>query len=93
MIDVKKIAKLANLPLNQEEEKKFSEQLGQVVDLVSKLQAINTTNITPTSQVTGQTNVFREDKIENDRVLTQAEALSNAKKTQNGFFAVSKVFE
>ncbi|MBI3559237.1 Asp-tRNA(Asn)/Glu-tRNA(Gln) amidotransferase subunit GatC [Candidatus Gottesmanbacteria bacterium] len=63
------------------------------MEIVSKLQKIETKNVVPTSQVTGLTNVFREDVIETDRILTQSEALSNAKKTHNGYFVVPKILE
>ena len=93
MIDVTKIAKLANLPLKDGEVKKFEKTLASIVGLVSKLKSVNTTDVQPTSQVTDQTNVFRGDIIDLSRVLTQNEALSNAKKTKNGYFVVPKIFD
>ncbi len=80
-----KLATLANLPVSDID-------ITPILDLVSKLKTISTDNIQPTSQVTGQTNVFRDDKIDTDRVLTQEEALSNAKKTKNGYFVVPNIF-
>lgn len=93
MIDVKKIATLANLSITDSQVEQYKKQLGSILELFSKLQKINTTNVIPTSQVTGQTNVFREDKIESDRVLTQEQALSSTQKIKNGYFVVPKILE
>ena len=62
-MDVKHVAKLANLPITDEEEKKFATQLAAILDYISQLQGIDTTGITPTSQVTGLTNVTRNDEV------------------------------
>lgn len=91
IINVKHIAKLANLTINNVEEEKFEKQLSDVLEYVKKLDEVNTDNVTPTSQVTGLENVTREDKTSPS--LSQKEALKNAKSTQNGFISVSGIFE
>lgn len=91
--DVKHVAKLANLPLTDKEYQVFFPQLAAILGFVSKLQQIETKNVVETSQVTGQTNVFREDEIEVTRQLSQEEALKNAKAKHNGFFIVSAIFK
>lgn len=63
-INVKHVAKLANLPLLPEEEEKFANQLSQILDYVSQLQAVDTSNVKPTSQVTGLVNRTRPDTPE-----------------------------
>lgn len=90
--DIKHVAKLANLPLSNEELQKFLPQLLAILDFVSKLQEIDTSKIAPTSQVTGLENVFREDEVDATRMLSQEEALSNAPATHNGYFKVPSVF-
>jgi Asp-tRNA(Asn)/Glu-tRNA(Gln) amidotransferase C subunit len=50
-------------------------------------------NTTPTSQVTGLTDVVREDAITTLSTLTQEAALSGTEKTDNGYFVVDYVFE
>lgn len=91
--EVKRVAKLANLPITQDEVNKFAPQLTNILSFVSRLQEIDTKNVTPTSQVNGLTNVFREDVIDVSRTLTQEQALSNARKKHNGFFVVPSIFE
>ena len=88
-IDVRHVAKLANLPLNPEEKEKFEKQLSEVLSYVEKLEEVDTKNVEITSQVTGLENVARED--ETSLSLTHEEALSNSKSTHNGFFKVRAV--
>lgn len=90
-INVNHVAKLANLPLNPEEEKKFELQLEETLSYIQNLEEIDTKNVKPTSQVTGLENVFREDEVEPS--LSQKEALQNAQKTQNGFIVVPAVLD
>lgn len=91
--EVKHLAKLANLKLTDKQLEELLPQFSSVLELVSKVQSLNTENVPETSQVTGQENVFREDKVEITRMLSQEEALSNAKKKYNGYFEVEAIFE
>lgn len=91
--DVKHIAKLANLNLTDEQIEKLTPQFSSVLELVSKIKELNTEGIEETSQVTGLENVFRDDAVDEKRMLTQDEALSSAKKKHNGYFVVDAIFE
>lgn len=91
--ETKKIAALADLPLSPKQTVKFSSQLSIVLEYISKIQSLDTNGVTETSQVTGLTNVFREDIIDETRMLTQKQALSNAKHIHNGYFMVDALFE
>ncbi len=90
-INISHIAKLANLTLTDEEKEKFSSQLSTVLDYIERLNEVNTEDIPETSQVTGLENVFREDELK--KSLKQEDALSGAKKTQNGLFVVKGILE
>jgi aspartyl-tRNA(Asn)/glutamyl-tRNA(Gln) amidotransferase subunit C len=58
---VKHIAKLAKLSLNEKEVKKFSGQLSDILDYIDTLSEVDTEGVEPTSQVTGLTNVTEGD--------------------------------
>lgn len=98
-LDIAKVAKLANLTLSEEEEKKFEKQLEETITYIENLDEIDTTDVEPTSQVTGLENVTREDEVKPS--LSQEQALSNTKpaspdggqdgSTQNGFFKVKGI--
>lgn len=90
---VKHLAKLANLPLSEKQMKNLPRELTSVLDYVSKIQKLNTAKTKETAQVTQQENVFREDEIEKERMLTQDEVLANAPDKHNGYFKVKAIFE
>lgn len=87
--NIKHVAKLANLKLSEAEEEKFSTQLEETTKYIKGLDEVDTTDIEPTSQVTGLENVMREDEITPS--LSQEEALKNASSIHNGFFKVKGI--
>lgn len=90
---VKVIENLSRLIVDVKEKEYFTKQFNETISVVDKLGEIKTENIKPTHQVTGLINVFREDKIDKNRILTQEEALSGSKNTHKGYFVVKAVFE
>ena len=86
---VRKVAKLANLPLSSEEEEEYSGQLSKILDYIDQLNQVDTTNIEPTFNVSNEVNVMRGD--EQVPCLTQEGALQNASAKKNGMFAVKRV--
>ena len=91
--DVAKIGVLANLPINEEEKKLFADQFSATIDVINQLNEIDTKGVQGTSQVSHLENVTRPDVIDNDRILTQAEATSGAKQSYKGFFVVKQILE
>lgn len=89
--DVRYTAQLARLNLSEEEIAKFQAQLGQVLDYVEKLRAIDVSGVEPTAHAFPVHNVFRAD--ESRPGFTAAEALSNAPRSANGLFIMPKVVE
>lgn len=57
------IAKLARLELNEEQVKKFSNQLSDVLEYVNKLSEVDTNGVEETSQVTGLENIYKSDEV------------------------------
>lgn len=89
-IDVKKVAKLANLTITPEEEVRFEKQLSEILQYVEKLNEVDVTDVQPTSQITGLENITRNDNFTDD-MLIQEEALSGTKSQHNGFFKVDAI--
>ena len=90
--EIEKVAKLANLDLTEEEIKKFTSQLSEVVGYnVSELAKVKTERIEPVTNITGLKNVLRTDEAADG--LSQDEALANTKQTHNGFFKVKGIFD
>lgn len=88
--DVQKIASLAKLELTDEELNKYADQISQILNYINQLNEIDAEGIEPASQVTGLTNVFREDKIEKSAVID--DLLAQAPETENGGVKVKSVF-
>jgi aspartyl-tRNA(Asn)/glutamyl-tRNA(Gln) amidotransferase subunit C len=91
--EVKKIGKLANLKLQENEVDLFAGQFTKTVEVINELNKIDTSNVDATYQVNGLSNVTRADEVDMSRVLPQETALREAKKTHNGFFVVERLID
>ncbi len=91
--DITHLAKLANLPISKERQVILADQIETTFKYIKTLVATDTENLIETNQVTGLTNVLREDIVDDSRTLTQEQALQNAKKTYNGFILVPAILE
>lgn len=90
--DIDRVTELSKLTLSQEEKDLYSRQISKILDFLSIiLRDVNTENVEPTFNVTGQNNVFRGD--ETAPSLSQEKALSNASKKKDGMFETKGVFE
>ncbi|HSX46026.1 MAG TPA: Asp-tRNA(Asn)/Glu-tRNA(Gln) amidotransferase subunit GatC [Candidatus Saccharimonadia bacterium] len=61
--DVLKLARLARLDLSEAEIEEFRTELSSILDYVEQLQGVDVAGLKPTNQVTGLTNVMREDEV------------------------------
>jgi aspartyl/glutamyl-tRNA(Asn/Gln) amidotransferase C subunit len=91
--DVHRTAKLAHIPVTADEEEKLAAGFTTTMKVVDELFALDVSHVEPTHQVTDLENILREDEVDSGRMLTQEQALSNAKATHNGFFVVDQVIE
>jgi aspartyl-tRNA(Asn)/glutamyl-tRNA(Gln) amidotransferase subunit C len=88
--DVLKLARLARLNLTDEEIDEFTAELSAILQYVEQLQSVDTGNLTPTNQVTGLTNVFRDDTI-TDYGYKPADLLENLPARQDGLIKVKRM--
>src|SRR5688572_10531155 len=91
--EVKRVANLARLPLDDNEIEVLKPQLSEIIDYVEQLKEVDTTNVEPTSQTTGLINVFREDTIDSNRILNVGDALSNTPNKHNNYFVVDLILK
>lgn len=61
--DVLKLARLARLELTEEEVEEYRKELSSILQYVEQIQNADVNGLKPTSQVTGLTNVMREDEV------------------------------
>lgn len=65
---VRHIAKLARLRLTDAEVEKFTTELTSILQYLDMLQEVDTKNVAATAQVTGLTNVFRDDVLRSEPI-------------------------
>ncbi len=89
--DVTRIAELARLELTTDELDLFTRQLGDILTYVEQIRGLDTTGVTPTSQVLNRP-VDRDDVP--GATLSRADLLGNAPDAANeaGMFKVPSAF-
>lgn len=81
---VKHIAKLARIKLSDEEIKKFTPELKEVLDAFGELDKVDTEGVIPSFHPVTVKNALREDV--SGECLSQVEALENATHKKDGYF-------
>jgi aspartyl-tRNA(Asn)/glutamyl-tRNA(Gln) amidotransferase subunit C len=89
--DVRKVALLARLQLNDAELARMQQQLSSILDYMQVLQEVDVAGVPPTAQVTDVVNVIRPDEVRPS--LPVDEALSGAPRREGDYFKVKPVFE
>ena len=61
--DVVKLAQLSRLALTDDENDEFASEISEILTYVEQLQSVDIEGVAATNQVTGLTNVTREDEV------------------------------
>jgi aspartyl-tRNA(Asn)/glutamyl-tRNA(Gln) amidotransferase subunit C len=88
--DVLKLARLARLKLSDEEIVEFSGELPVILDYVEQLQKVDVSGLKPTNQVTGLSNVMREDEVK-DYGYKPEELLKNVPEVKDNQLKVKRM--
>jgi aspartyl-tRNA(Asn)/glutamyl-tRNA(Gln) amidotransferase subunit C len=88
---VRWVAHLARLELNDADLETMARQLSAIVDYVDQLKQVNTEGVEPLAHPLPICSVFRDD--EPAPSLTVDEALANAPARQGGFYSVPAVLD
>ncbi len=62
--DILKLARLARIDIAESEVDEYAAHLNEILEYVEQLQAVDVAGLLPTNQVTGLTNVMRDDVIQ-----------------------------
>jgi len=89
--EVKHIALLARLGINEDEVEKFRNQLSHILDNMEILAQVDTTGLPPTAQSVALENVYRPDEPQPS--LSVADVLASAPGQQDNCFKVNAVLE
>jgi len=87
--DLRQIARLAKIELNDEEVKEFSPQIRSILALFDEIDEVKRDDVEPTFHVFGLKNVFREDVASPS--LTGEDAIKNAPKKERGYIKGPKI--
>lgn len=87
--DVRAIADLARLELDEADAARYQQQLSDVLGYFQKLEELDTAHIDPTSSVLPLTNVMRQDQAE--APLSVNDAVANAPDSDGEQFRVRAV--
>ena len=88
---VKHIATLARVGLTEDDVKRFSHQLSDILDQFERLSQVNTEGVPPTAHTLPLHNVMRDDEPQPS--LTAEEALANAPLREGDYFRVKAILE
>jgi aspartyl-tRNA(Asn)/glutamyl-tRNA(Gln) amidotransferase subunit C len=86
---VRHVAKLSRLALDEARLEKFAGQLGSILEYVAKISEVDVTGVEPMAHALPIHNVFREDIVEASLPLEKV--LENAPESDGSFFKVPKV--
>lgn len=88
--DVLKLAQLARLELSDAEVEEYATELSAVLQYVEQLSEVNVKGLKPTQQVTGLTNVTREDEVKNYG-YDPKDLLKNVPETKDGHIKAKRM--
>ncbi len=88
-VEVRRIARLASLELDEAVVEPFREQLGSILDYVARLDELDVEHVPPTSHTGHDPPALREDRER--RCVSAAEALRNAPDSADDLFRVPQV--
>ncbi|SET39146.1 aspartyl/glutamyl-tRNA(Asn/Gln) amidotransferase subunit C [Oceanobacillus limi] len=86
---VKHVANLARLEMNDQEAEMFTEQLSSIITFAEQLNELDTEGVDPTTHVLELKNVMRKD--EPRKWITKEEAMKNAPDQENGQYRVPSI--
>jgi aspartyl-tRNA(Asn)/glutamyl-tRNA(Gln) amidotransferase subunit C len=88
--EVLKLAQLARLALSDDEVEEFGKELSDILQYVEQLQQVDISGLKPTNQVTGLTNVMRDDQVRNYGYAPR-DLLKNVPEVQDDMIKVNRM--
>lgn len=85
------VAKLSRLEFNAKEIDKFTEQMGEIINMANQLGEVNTDGVEETVQVVDRDTVFRADEPEHWQ--SKAELMKNVPDKVDGFIKVPVIID
>lgn len=83
------IAKLSRLEFSEQERSEIVGDLERILDLVNKLNELDTSGVEPLIHMTDAVNMLRDDEVKQD--ISKEDVLRNAPQKDSDYFKVPKV--
>ncbi len=87
--EIRRLAKLSRLSLTDEEVKKFSAELKDIIELCQQVNNINTDGLETSTSSLEKSNVFRKDEVK--ECMDREKLLRNCEEVEDGMFKIPKV--
>lgn len=88
---ISRLEHLAKLNLTSEERRTLQTELEQILQMVDKLEELDTEGVAPLVYVLEESQLLRPDDVEGQ--VSQSEALKNAPDTDGTYFKVPKIID
>lgn len=89
--EVRRVARLARLELDDDEVALFARQLGAILEAFRRLQEVDTEGVDPTFYPLPLQNVLREDEVRPS--MPREKVLANAPEREGDYFKVPRIVE
>lgn len=90
---VHKVSLLANLPYKKEMSADLETAFEKTIEVINTLNKADVSQVTATTRVSAENNRWREDKVLDEYMLTQKQALANASRVHDGYFVVDRLID
>ncbi len=88
---ISKLEHLAKLSLSDEEREIMKKDLGNILEMIDKIQEVDTDHVEPLRYINRDVNVLRDDIAEN--AINNEQALRNAPSKSGPYISVPKVID
>jgi aspartyl-tRNA(Asn)/glutamyl-tRNA(Gln) amidotransferase subunit C len=89
--EIKDIAHLGRIGVSDEEVAMYQKDLSSVLKYFEKLQEVDTENVEEIGHITGMTDVYRIDRVEEMDDAGKQGIMANVRETQDGYIKVKSI--
>jgi aspartyl-tRNA(Asn)/glutamyl-tRNA(Gln) amidotransferase subunit C len=89
--EIKHIADLSRINIEDSQLDKYAETLSNIVDMANEISKLDTENVKPTTHILENVNVFRKDEVKPS--YSREKILENAPTKESGCISLPKVVE
>ncbi len=90
--EVRHVAFLARIGVTDDDVAQYQKDLSGVLAYFEELNAVDTTDVAPIGHITGMTNVFRNDVVQDVDEDTRARIMASMPETREGYIKVKSLF-